>query len=172
MSERLFSPEHRVGKELLRWWQDLDEHRGDRAELRRAESLLSVMQLPAFHVALVRLRDAGWAEAGDPNQGERLALVIGLAAQVRSAPGAAAQAQLPRLAEAFSEGEKPAVSSLRFRRLLESANEEELFARLRRVLPLVKERVNLLQLSSDAFYWGDAVRKSWIYNYRWPQKAD
>lgn len=165
---RLFEPGRPLGDALFRWWKALDDNRGDRAELRRCEDLLQVMQTPAFQRIRRHLLEIGL----EPEDGERdrLAAVIGLASHVASAPDAALQKTLPPLGQAFSEGDKPAVSPLRFRQMLDARTDDELFTRLRRVLPLVKNRVNLFDLVNAVFYWGDAVRKRWIFDYRWPAK--
>ena len=70
----------------------------------------------------------------------------------------------------MSEGDKPAVSPLRFMRLLESPDIDALFSGLRRALPLIQHRADVLQLATDVVNWGDAVKKRWAYAYRWPDK--
>jgi CRISPR system Cascade subunit CasB len=157
-----FSAGHPARAALLTWWHGLQNHRGDRAELRRCATLLQVVQTPAFHVARQRLVAAGFDEAA--SRRSRLAAVVGLAASIAAAD---AKSTLPL---SFSEGEKPAVSPLRFRQILEAGSDEELFMRLRRVLPLVDGRVNLPALAADVWHWGDAVKKRWVYDYRWPDR--
>ena len=71
---------------------------------------------------------------------------------------------------AFSSGDKAPVSPLRFRQILEATDDDELFIRLRRVLPLIDGRVNLPALAANVWYWGDNVRKRWVYDYNWPTK--
>jgi CRISPR system Cascade subunit CasB len=146
---------------LLAWWRGLEQNRGDRAELRRCADLLQVMQTEAFHSARRRLIGAGLSEADSRNP--RLAAIVALAAHVK---GLSDQS----LPETFSSGDKPPVSPLRFRQILEAADDDELFTRLRRVLPLVDNAVNLATLAADVWYWGDRVRKRWVYDYRWPAK--
>lgn len=165
---RLFEPGRPLGDALFRWWIALDDNRGDRAELRRCEELLQVIQTPAFQRIRRQLLEMGLK----PENGERdrLAAVVGLVAHVTSAADPALQKALPPLAQAFSEGDKPAVSPLRFRQLLDARTDDELFTRLRRVLPLVKDRANLFDLANAVFYWGDGVRKRWVYDYRWPAR--
>lgn len=165
---RLFDPDRSLGDAVFRWWKSLDSNRGERAELRRCEDLLQVMQTPAFQRIRRRLIELGLKP--EDSEQDRLAAVIGLAAHVSSAAEATVHRELPGLPVAFSEDEKPAISPLRFRQLLDARDDDELFTRLRRVLPLVKERVNLFCLANDVFYWGDKVRKRWIYDYRWPTK--
>jgi CRISPR system Cascade subunit CasB len=146
---------------LLTWWGSLDSNRGDRAELRRCADLLQVMQTEAFHAARRRLIAAGLSE--DEARSPRLAAIVALAAHVK------AHAEGSLLA-AFSAGETPPVSPLRLRQILDAANDDELFTRLRRILPLVDQRINLAALAADVWYWGDPVRKRWVYDYQWPAK--
>jgi CRISPR system Cascade subunit CasB len=165
---RPFDADRPAGKALFRWWASLEDNRADRAELKRCEDLLEVMITPAFQRARRILLAAGLNPRGA--QQDRLAMVVGLSASVSSTRDPNAHSRLPRLPLAFSEGEKPSVSPLRFRQLLEARTDDELFVRLRRVLPLVKERINLFHLANDVFQWNDIVRKGWIYEYLWPEK--
>lgn len=157
-----FSTGSRVATELLDWWHDLQTDRGARAELRRCQTLLEVMLTPAFHAARRRLLAAGLDESSSRHA--RLAAVLALTAHIKS------DGEL-ELAEAFSTGEQPPVSPLRFRQILEARSDEELFARLRRILPLVDQRLNLIKLANDVLGWNDTTRKRWAYAYRWPQKT-
>jgi|SRR5579885_3001098 len=149
-----------VSAALLRWWKGLEDDRGAGAELRRCHSLLDVMLTPAFQAVRQRLIEAGLKPRASDE--DRLAAIIGLAAHLKEAGD-----QEP--APAFSEGERPAVSPLRFRQILDARDDEELFHRLRRVLPLV-EHLGLSKLARDVFNWDEATRKRWVYGYRWPQK--
>jgi CRISPR system Cascade subunit CasB len=119
------------------------------------------MQTESFHALRKRLIAAGLSEADARNP--RLAAIAALSAHVK----AMTHESLP---EAFSADEKARVSPLRFRQILESADDDELFARLRRVLPLLDGRANISSLAADVWYWGDSVRKRWVYSYRWPEK--
>jgi len=146
---------------LLAWWRGLEQNRGDRAELRRCADLLQVMQTEAFHAARQRLIAAGLSEAD--SRRSRLAAIVALAAHVK---GLSDQS----VPETFSSGDKPPVSPLRLRQILEAVDDDDLFTRLRRVLPLVDSAINLPALAADVWHWGDSVRKRWVYDYRWPAK--
>ncbi|MGH8674000.1 MAG: type I-E CRISPR-associated protein Cse2/CasB [Burkholderiales bacterium] len=146
---------------LLGWWRGLEQYRGDRAELRRCAGLLQVMQTEAFHAVRRRLIAAGMSESDSRNP--RLAAIVALAAHAKGL----SDESLPA---AFSSGDKPPVSPLRLRQILDSADDDELFTRLRRVLPLIDGHVNLPALAANVWYWGDAVRKRWVYDYHWPAK--
>lgn len=163
-----FRPETALGQALLRWWQGLDSHRGDRAELRRAHDLTAIALTGGYQHLYRTLLAAGWPEEDKPEKSrrnERLAAIAGLLAQVRKLDDRS-------LPVAMSEGERPPFSELRFRRLLDSPSIDEVFTGLRRALPLVAYQANVLELANDVLYWfsGDSVKKRWAYTYRWPAK--
>lgn len=154
---------------LSAWWHSLDRDRGARAELRRCETPLDVMLTPAFHAARARLVAAGLDDAREPIR-TRVAVVVGLAAHVDSTPRATSDGQIGSSpAAAFSEGDPPSVSPLRFRRILAAQDDIELYRLIRRVLPLAPS-VNFHALAGDILDWGDTTRKRWVYAYRWPAK--
>ena len=157
-----FRPQQAWGEILLDWWHSLADDTGGRAALRRAPDITGVVLLPAFQRLHRRLLAAGW-----PNQtwqNDRLAATAGLLAHVRTQ----SDASLPK---AMSDGDKPPVSELRFRRLLEATDVDTLFAGLRRALPLLQHSANVCNLATDVVNWGDPVRKRWAYDYQWPAKA-
>ena len=147
--------------ELLRWWSALDHDRATRAELRRAQGTMDVIQLPSFHDVRRRLISVGLPEP-EANS-DRLALVAGLLSHIK----ANGESSAPK---AFSQGDRPAVSPIRFRQVLEAHDTDELYRRLRRVLPSADGALSVGQLASDVFHWSESVRKCWVYDYAWPQK--
>jgi CRISPR system Cascade subunit CasB len=156
-----FRPDQVWGELLLNWWQGLKTDTGGRAALRRANDITAVVMLPAYQRLHQRLQAAGWPDQGWQN--DRLAAAAGLLAHVR-------EPSTLNIPVAMSEGDKPPVSPLRFMRLLESPDIDTLFTSLRRALPLIGHRADVLQLSTDVVNWGDAVKKRWAYAYRWPEK--
>jgi CRISPR system Cascade subunit CasB len=103
-----------------------------------------------------------------PSSDDRLAAAVGLLAHVT-------QNDERPLAETMSRSEgdsnRPSVSELRFQRLLESPDLDSLFMGIRRVLPLMGRRANVLALANDVIDWNDSVRKKWAYSYVWPDKS-
>lgn len=162
-----FRPETALGQALLRWWQGLDNHRGSRADLRRAHDLTAIVLSGAYQHLYRTLLTFGWPEENKPEnnwRNERLAAIAGLLAQVRKPDDRS-------LPVALSEGERPPFSELRFRRLLDSPSIDEVFTGLRRALPLVAYQANVLELANDLLFWGDDVKKRWAYTYRWPAQT-
>lgn len=149
-----FQPAHPVGQALLEWWQALDSNRGVRAALRRAQSPLDVALEPEYQRIRKRLESRGLP----PDADDRLPAAIGVIAHLREDDALPFQKLAGR-------DDRPAVHPLRFRRLVEAKSVNELFPLLRRVLPLVNGRANVLELAGAIYFWGDNVRRRWIREY-------
>lgn len=146
--------EHQV---LLEWWRKLEDNRGDRAALRRAASIDQVMFNPAFHRLWRGLKGTPWQRA------ERVALIAALAARVRehrSEKTFAAQLGTPPRGR-----EKAALSGLRFRRLLQAREPNELLQGCSRAIAMCGNNVNLLNLAESIYWWGNGVQKKWAFDY-------
>lgn len=143
--------------------------KADRAMLRRASSLDALELQPAYHRLLRIMQDGDrsrspWA----PEQLDRCALLVGVAVHVRAdAPG-----RRPGLAMGCPvDGGAPAVSELRFQRLMQSPRLDDLYVGLRRAMPLLGQRdgranaVDMSALAHDLLTWGPDVRKAWVYDY-------
>jgi len=145
------------GKNVEEWWRWLDDNRGDRARLRRCANLSEVAFVPAFHRLRRRLPImAQRNEAG-------LITVAALVSHVKEhRPGMtfAQQMGTPK-----SEGGNARVSGLRFRRLLQHRNHEELLPGLVRTIHLLGGAVNLHSLADGAYWWNDNTKKQWAIDY-------
>lgn len=163
-----FTKETGTGKVLFDWWQGLEDDRSSRAILRRASTITAVSLSPPYQRLYRRLCDAGWPSQTKSYHNDRLAAVVGLLSHVK-------QNDERALAKSMSlrdaTGDRPCVSELRFRRLLESPDLDALFSGMRRVLPLMNHGVNVQALANDVVHWGDAVKKNWAYQYDWPEKS-
>ena len=153
------------GRTLLAWWENLDDNRAARAELRRASDITEVTLSAHYQKLYRRLSAVGWDDEGRTYRRDGLAAAVGLLAHVERNE---AKPLALTMSEPAEGGDRPPVSALRFLRLLESPDIEALFSGLRRVLPLMGKRANVLALSNDIVHWGDSVRKKWAYDYRWP----
>lgn len=160
--KNIFAKDQEAGQALLEWWDKLQDDRGARAELRRCKSPDDVIMTAAFQRLCQRMRpyfsdEKGW-------QG-RLAAVVGLAAHVREPVFGKS------LAVQMAEGSPPAVSELRFRRLLQRER-PELYAALIRVLRMLGKKADLHDLADSVYYWGSGVKKRWAADYfpRVPEK--
>lgn len=141
---------------LRRWWEGLAENRGDRAELRRCESIDRVLLSEAYHKLRKRLSEKGLQVSDD-----QMGAVAGLLAHVQEhAP------EKTSLAAQMAGGDDtPPVSGLRFRRLLRRENREDLYRSMIRIVRLLDRRVHIYSLAADIYYWGPSVRKQWAQQY-------
>lgn len=162
-----FKKDSELGATLFAWWASLDKDRGARAELRRAHSVTAVVLSAAYQRLHRRLVSNGWPKDANREQQDRLAAAVGLLAHItendtRSVPQCMSGHGLPE-----AQG---AVSELRFRRLLETSDIDALFTSMRRVIPLMNYRTNVLDLAHSVVHWGDSVKKRWAYDFVWPEQ--
>ena len=143
----------------VEWWRDLvSEEPGRRgarraalARLRRAATPIEVMQEPE---ALRLIRRLSW----DP---DRAAILAGVLAFVREPD----DQPIARVVGPTSMDEDDGLlRRVRFRRLLQTSG-NELMDPLRRLIRLTKGKANVRDLSSSVLYWGDRVKKRWIFDY-------
>lgn len=152
----MFNSDQALGEALLQWWDQLQARNGDRAELRRAQTVIDVTLLPVFQRACVRFspyfqyeRDESWKP--------RLAAILGLLAHVRQRnPDQSLAIQMA--------GSPPVVSELRFRRLIQR-NRADLYVSMIRILRMLGNRANLHDLANSVYYWGDDVKRRWAFDY-------
>jgi CRISPR system Cascade subunit CasB len=152
-----FDANQPLGAALQDWWEDLQQRPGDRAELCRAQTLTDVLLLPAFQRACLRFRPFfQYEQHWEP----RLALVLGLVAHVRRT----SDQKLAREMASPTSQEPPVLSELRFRRLLQRERPDLLLAMIR-VLRMLGHRANLHDLANSVYFWGDAVKRRWAFDY-------
>jgi len=152
-----FRSDSAFGKMLKNWWEDLDDNRGDRAELRRCTGASQVVMTPSFHRQLRIWRPYFSSET---NYEERLAQIMGLLSHIRFHRADISIAKQM----ATGRGGDPAVSELRFRRLLQRTRQEYYLAMIR-VIKLLRGEVNIHDLAKSTYFWGDNIRKEWAYDY-------
>lgn len=162
-----FTRDTLFGKAMLEWWRGLEEDRASRAVLRRASTVTAVTLSPPYQRLFRRLQTMGWNADGVSSRNDRLAAIAGLMAHVREdqlGPPAKAMSHKP-------DGDRPLVSELRFTRLLESPDVDSLYLGVRRILPLMNHRIDVIALANDILHWGDKVKKEWAYAYEWSSKS-
>lgn len=155
-----------IGAVCFGWWKELTEEssgrmRAEAAQLRRASTLVEVLTHPATHRLHRRLLNRGINLQAQPH---RLALIVMVLAQVRHSGTA--------LARALGQGEPPVLSHLRFDRLIRigatrmDENEAlELAQQLRRALAQVRHEADAGALARDLYWWNDATRARWCFDY-------
>ena len=152
---------------LMQWWKRIADEsasgqdKADRAILKRCDSIEAVTRTAAYHRVYRAMRDRHEGNAWRSNQQDRLAMLVGLAAHVKT-QGRGLAHEMQKRAKG---SDRPLVSELRFRRLLDSPDDDSLFVALRRAVLLVDHQLDLDLLARDVFTWGDSVKKSWAYDY-------
>jgi CRISPR system Cascade subunit CasB len=144
-------------KVLLEWWKDLENKKGDRAELKRARAPAEVVFCEAYHRLYNRILCNG-------RDKDKLAAIAGLAAHVKShneAVSVAEQMAVPKTAN----NNNPIVSGLRFRRILAIKDTEELYIPLIRAIKILGGNVNLFDLAKSVYEWNEKTKKDWAYKY-------
>ena len=116
-----------------------------------------------------RLRRAGASEALAEPCVHDLARTIGVHDPGRLVPLvqvlAAVRGHVPQtLARRMGAGDTPALSTLRFQRLMR-ADGAELATALRRALPMVAHEGDVAALGADLLHWNEATRARWCFHY-------
>lgn len=155
-----------VGEVALDWWretisdQDQDKDkprdRGARAQLKRCADPTEVFFCPAFHDLARRLM------AWSPRQKETVAVIAGVLAHVKKDPADGCRFAVQMGAQ---KGTRAIVHGLRFRRLIQIKEREDLFKSLIRIVRLLDGTANVADLADSIYYWGDARRRDWACDY-------
>ncbi len=147
----------RPGQIVLGWWShEVGDRasasaRGLAARLRRASAIAALTE-PAVHQLITQL-----ALKRNALNTQRLLRLVRVLAEVREHTD-------DTLAQRLGRGDPPAMSSLRFQRLMR-AKDEELVMLLRRTLTLVDRRCNVAALGEDLLFWNDVIRTRWCFQY-------
>ncbi|WP_374337471.1 type I-E CRISPR-associated protein Cse2/CasB [Leeia sp.] len=119
-----------------------DLNRGDRAYLRRCAHAEDVLLQPALHLLAHKLEQLEIVVPLDA-----LALIAGVLSHINSHDFG--ESKLARRLGNTVEGNRPAMSELRFRQLLDSRTEDELYQRMRRALDLLRGTAHVGGLAKD-----------------------
>lgn len=144
MNYSFLSPEEQAA--LLRWHRWLDDNRGDRARLRRAECAEDVLLTDAFFHFLQQMPDSWKAQKPILSS----AAVAGALSHVKIDNQHASFATL--LAKPI-KGDKPAMSELRFQQLQKSSTTQDFYRRVLRAVHLLGGSANIASLANDIVHW-------------------
>lgn len=141
------------------WWAreisaETGPARKTRAELRRADTALKALGVPAVHRLNAALAVAGFDLRYNPT---RLALIAVALAHIKE--------RGPKVARAFGAGEPPALSSIRFNALIRATTSEELWRPLTRALAVIRGVANPGALAAAIYYWNEQTRTRWCFDY-------
>lgn len=145
---------------LAEWHAGLQDSRGDRAMLRRAEKPEGVLFAPAYHrnlINLLRKADIGLSQQSI----ERFALPAGILANAKTlAPG-------PHTARMLAQAERldERMRDARFRRLLLIEDRDRLYTACVRLVRYLDGIVEPRSLVIGTFYWNTQAKRDWAKNY-------
>lgn len=165
----LFEKGNPAADYLLEWWDKLKQNKGDRAELRRCRSLDEIQRTSAYQrcywPGIKHFTQGEWK----PNK-EQMAIVVGVSAYVEDndiekKDDQQEHQEVDLFGYQISRGDKPKLSELKFRRLLKINDREKLFHFLIQIIRLLDKKLNLLDLLSVAYYWGEKTKTNLAYQY-------
>lgn len=141
---------------ILGWWthavadRQSGRARALAARLRRASPIAALAEPEVHNLARrLGLRD-----------GARLARLVTLLAEVRT--------HVPQTLMRRLGGPEPALSPLRFQRLMR-ASDEELPDALRRAIVAADRTCNVAALGEDLLFWSEKTRGRWSFQYFWAE---
>jgi len=174
---RLFEEGHPASDYILEWWVDLKQNKGARAELRRCKNLKDVESASAYMRCYWKLLKSFDQKEKKPSWNQA-AIIIGLASHIEDNVTKYRQKDeygkeeekdfyfgYQLATQRGLENKNPKLSELRFRRLLKIKDRENLYHFLIQVIRMLDKRVNLLNLLSIAYFWGDKAKTSLAYKY-------
>ena len=158
-----YSPSTQAADIAVQWWEQTREQQGAFARIRRARTLLEIIQEPAALELIRRL----------PHEDrQRLAILAGVLAWVRETEKESVARQFGaarRKSHSKQSDDKPSKKPAdpRIRQLVRlRANESEaLLRRLRRLVRYLKGTANVHDLAFSVLRWGDAVKQRWIFHF-------
>jgi CRISPR system Cascade subunit CasB len=150
-----FSGENSRQSILYEWWNGLSK--GNKAELKRCSSLEEIALLYAYHDLKLRLLPTTSVEP------VHLAVLAGLASHVKENDPSLRIAQQMAMNKPGSD--KPLISELRFRRLLEIEDLSELHRTMIRIIRMLGGEVNLASLAESVYWWNIKTKKQFASDY-------
>jgi|GEM_PF-2841876 len=152
---------------ILKWWAEVDYARqklkkrrdfttADSALLRRAKTVDEVMlNCPAFYKLLNRLD-----HPFSLKERIRLAIIAGALSHVKKNSKEPLPKQLKKLSQ------KSDSIDVRFRRLLQESDPNDLFRSTIRAIKLAGEEANIPHLAKSLYFWNEPqTKKQWAYDF-------
>ena len=148
---------------IQKWHKWLNDNRGDRARLRRAESPEDILLTEAFFHFLQQMPDSDtWRKNLATS-----ACIAGALAQVKtdrqinsriyntkdSAKAKVMASFAEQLATPLEGKGKAPMSELRFQQLQKSASPDDFYRRIIRAIHLLKGQANIISLAHDMMHW-------------------
>lgn len=158
MMSKVKNYEHQINMPF-NWWRRLNPidgastgtYRSALAQMRRANSVNELLLVPEALSLAAQFRP----------RYERAAILAGVLAFVRETDNKLIARAIGR---SNPNDESAPMSEIRFRRLLQSSD-QDLLDSMRRLVRLMNGRVNVHDLSRTVLFWGDKIKQNWMFNY-------
>ena len=142
---------------LIKWWNDLQEDVGDRAELRRCNTLEEIRMTRTFNILKKKVD-----QTEDGLHAISLSIVAGLMSFITKN----SDTPLPEAMGKPPKGEKlPPVRSNSLQILLRTEDRIDLYEQLRRIILKLDRQVNLKDLINLIRFWGLKNRERLAMDY-------
>ncbi|MCY4643204.1 MAG: hypothetical protein OXB88_01160 [Bacteriovoracales bacterium] len=149
MRNHRFKRDGELARKLKNWWEDLENQKGFRSELRRARNANDVIFVPSFH------RSCQSLDLDVLKEGERWAIILGLLSHVKKDDKKCLLEQIALK-----------VKGPRFLRLLQRKREDDgFYMDMMRIIRLLKNELNIIYLAESVYYWGADRKKEWAFAY-------
>lgn len=146
------------------WWQHLKDDSGNRAMLRRARNPDDVAIQYEYLNLFNKLAVSDIPEPVKKGLSYRLPLIAGILSHVKVDDESQPVAYV--LGSTVSRGSaRPLLSDLRFRRLMRTEEDGELFIMMIRIVKMMSGKANVKDLSESIFFWNESTRKRWASQY-------
>lgn len=146
---------------IQHWWQALQSDSGTRARLRRANSTSTVALEYGYNQLVQRLHDAKSIRIKQKYMQENLPAVVRILAHVREDNTTQSVAGSMR----GVHSQRAIISDLRFRRLIQIKDQDQLADMLIRVIRMLGYRVNVCDLAKSVYCWNEHTCKRWANQY-------
>lgn len=153
-----------VLEQIVAWWAVLKSPHssGNRAMLRRSKSPNEVVMQSAYYALLESVLELEGIDTLRKTVPYRLPLIAGLLAHVKE------DSKCPVAKAMGMKGkgsDRPAISDLRFRRILRTEDGAELYITMIRVIKMLDYKVDVRDLITSLFFWNEQTRKRWASQY-------
>lgn len=164
-----FSPQSELGKALAEFWLGLKDNSAARAELKRCNGVAEVVMTPSFQRFCQRKLRGFFKD--ETMWEDRMAAVVGLMSHLKFDAEHDVLGGKEPFVDLFAvqmarmvTADRPLVSELRFRRLLQNER-DDLYPSMLRIIRMMKGGANLYGLAESVYFWGDGIKKRWAYAY-------
>jgi CRISPR system Cascade subunit CasB len=158
----IFKPGDKSSTLLVKWWENLKNDRGSRAELKRISDFSETLQIAncrMYHRLYWDLTKLGYQVNVN-----RVAPVTAILSHVDTYDQSTHVAA--RMGQLKPGQDKPMVSELRFKLLLSTKDVTAAYRLLMSAISLIANEADLVSLARGVYWWlSDITYREWLYAY-------